>query len=81
MTITINSIIEKHGLKRGDAMKNVSGNYLDRSRVIDNYTFVTWREDAVRFLTENPITGERRDFTISKEAFETLQQINLTENA
>lgn len=75
----INNVIKKHDLKSGDTMRNIHGDEIPGSVVIDNYTFVHPERDTkgFRMVSEKPLTGEQTERWLSVDAIRAFQSIKL----
>lgn len=72
----ISSIVRKHGLKPGDTMRNVHGEEIADSCVIDGYTIIH-REDGerggYRIISENPLLGDETQQFFTADAMAILK--------
>lgn len=74
MQSQINSIVRKNSLRRGMPMRNVSGDVIRNSKVLDEYSFVFQDvHGVVHLLMESPISGEQTEVFFSQETFQALQ--------
>jgi len=70
----IYEIVRANGLKPGDTMVNAAGEPIDRSAVIDSHSFIYRETDkGARLVTDEPLSGERRNIWLSDEAIEALR--------
>lgn len=81
MDNVIAKIIKDNELVGGMPMKNIHGEDIDNSVVIDSNSWAYFDDDSkrVRLLREHAISGERIDESFSPEAFATLQNCNILE--
>jgi len=75
MASEIANIIKSHQLAGGMPMKNIFGEDIESSCVIDSQSFVHLDDGGkrVRLLRENAITGAQIDESFTTEAFAALQ--------
>lgn len=78
MQSKINSIIEQHSLRPGMPMRNINGEAIPASKVLDDYSFV-FKDDygVVHLLAESPISGEQREMLFSQKTFAALQSFEI----
>ena len=79
MASEIANIIKSHQLVGGMPMKNLFGEDIKASCVIDSHSFVCLDDDGkrVRLLRENAITGVQIDESFTSEAFAALQNCGI----
>tara|TARA_Y100001968_G_scaffold323375_1_gene360952 strand:- start:559 stop:921 length:363 start_codon:yes stop_codon:yes gene_type:complete len=83
MASLIRKIVKEHGLVGGMPMKNIHGEDIDNSVVIDSHSWAFYDPDnkCVRLLREHAISGTEIDENFSAEAFAALQNSNILEGA
>jgi len=81
MASLIRKIIKENGLVGGMPMKNIHGEDIERSVVIDSSSWAFYDVDnkCVRLLREHRITGKEIDENFTPEAFAALQNCNILE--
>lgn len=79
MASEIANIIKSHQLVGGMPMKDIFGDDIEASCVIDSHSFVHLDDDGkrVRLLRENSITGTQIDESFTAEAFAALQNCDI----
>lgn len=78
----ISAIIKEHGLAPGDTMKNIHGEDIEGSAVLNDRLVVIKRDEGDAYpgydlLAENPLSGEETKLYLSAATFATLQSVKL----
>ena len=69
----ISTIIAKHGLKPGDAMRTLDGDVIDRSRVIGDHMVVYPDGEGYLMVSENVILDTQHQQFLSAAMMEQLR--------
>lgn len=79
MKSKIRETIKDHQLVGGLPMKDITGDDIENSCVIDSSTFVYWdeKDKCVYLHRENAVTGEETFESFSGEAFAALQNCDI----
>jgi hypothetical protein len=72
----IAQIIQKHGLKPGDRMRNVNGGEIANSLVMSDYNVLIENGDRYELHNINVITGKETIITFTPAEVETLRKFN-----
>lgn len=76
----ISEIVERHGLKPGQPMRNVNGDDIPGSAVLSRYMVIHRDDNGYRLISENPLLGSQTDQWISKETLAALAGFALEED-